>query len=212
MLDAQIFYGNPADAKLWEELAEYLARPWQHPAQKEFRIAKTFVDSGYETQAVYQFIKRSAGQNVSASKGVGGENRPPVGRASKNNTARINVFPIGTNAIKTVIFSRLKNEIPGPGYFHIGSFADEEFLRQLTSEKAVKRYSRGIPRIEYQKLRPRNEALDLLVLNLAAFASLNANTGRMLSKLSETRKPEKENLAYPLRMKTKKPSWVKRFR
>ena len=192
MLDARIFYGSPSDSHTWEALEGYLGETWKHSSGREMRVVRTFVDSGYETQQVYRFVKHMAGQGIFASKGVGGPNRPPVGRASKNNSARCNVFPIGTNSIKSVIFARFKNTEPGPGYFHIGSFADEEFIRQLTSKKSVKLYTKRIARIEYVKVRLRNEALDLLVLNLAAWTSVNANTEALQKNLSEVRKtPEK---------------------
>ena len=190
MLDCRIIYGNPATDYVWTEAAAYLKRPFKHPSGKELRIVRTFVDSGYETQRVYRFVAQMAGHGVWASKGVGGTDRPPVGRPSKNNSARCNVFPIGTNHIKTVIFSRMRNSEPGPGYYHIGQWADDEFIRQLTSEKAVKRYVKGIPHLEFKKVRERNEALDLLVLNIAAFSTLNADTKRIQKNLSEVRKPE----------------------
>ena len=59
-------------------------------------------------------------------------------------------------------------------------------------------------------MRPRNEALDLAVLNLAAFAMLNVNTERIQQRLDEVRKPEKTN-PLPRYMKPKT-SWAKRFK
>ena len=54
----------------------------------------------------------------------------------------------------------------------------------------MKRYVKGIPHLEFKKVRERNEALDLLVLNIAAFSTLNADTKRIQKNLSEVRKPE----------------------
>ena len=83
---------------------------------------------------------------------------------------------------------------------------------QLTAEKAVRRYSKGIPRIEYIKIRPRNEALDLAVLNLAAFAMLNVNTKRVQRRLEDVRKPEPEKPQFPQRVMKPKPLWTRRYR
>jgi phage terminase large subunit GpA-like protein len=119
-------------------------------------------------------------------------------------------MPIGVNTLKETLFARLRNVDYGPGYWHIPDFFDQEWCYQLTAEKAVKRYSKGIPRIEYVKMRPRNEALDLAVLNLAAFAMLNVNTERIQQRLEDVRKPEK---APPLpRYMKPKPTWAKRFK
>ena len=209
-LDHKIYYGDPANDAVWNDLADYLRVEWRLVNSKSIGISQTLVDSGYETQRVYQFIKRMGGHRVHASKGVGGAGRPAVGRASKSNSARVPVMPIGVNTLKETLFARLRNVDFGPGYWHIPDFFDQEWCYQLTAEKAVKRFSKGIPRIEYIKMRPRNEALDLAVLNLAAFAMLNVNTEKIQQRLEEVRKPEKTT-PLPRYMKPK-PSWAKRFK
>ena len=212
-LDHRIFYGSPASDDLWQELADYLLEPWTLPNGKDLKIAQTLVDSGYETQKVYQFVKRMAPHRINASKGIGGTGRPICGRPSKSNSAKVPVFPVGTNQAKDVVFSRLKVLEVGPAYWHIPETMDAEWCYQLTSEKAVKRWSRGIPRTEYIKLRPRNEALDLAVLNLASFAMLNVNVDKTARRLEEVRRPEvKVEQPFPFRFQKKKPSWVQRHK
>ena len=187
----QIFYGSPNSESLWSEVEEYLKTTWPHISGHDLRITRSFIDSGYETGAVYNFCKRLEATGVRAIKGIGGINRAEVGRPSKNNTARCNVWPLGVNTLKTQILARLKiNDPSNSGYVHFPDFLDEEFFLQLTSEKIVKRYKAGIPRMEFKRLRPRNEALDLMVYNLAAFRSLNANMSIIQKKLSEVRKTE----------------------
>lgn len=111
------------------------------------------MDSGYEPGRVYRFCQAMQAFGVWASKGVGGADRTVVGGPSKNNPARCNVFPLGVNTIKKMLFTRLKNTKPGPGFIHIGDWADDEFIRQITSERAVTRYSKGIPHLEFKKTR-----------------------------------------------------------
>ncbi len=187
----QIFYGSPTSESLWNEVEEYLKQSWPHPSGHDLRITRSFIDSGYETGAVYNFCKRLEALGVRAIKGIGGMNRAEVGRPTKNNTARCNVWPLGVNTLKTQILARLKiDDAKNSGYVHFPDFLDEEFFLQLTSERLVKRYKAGIPRMEFKRLRPRNEALDLMVYNLAAFRSLNANMSIIQKKLSEVRKSE----------------------
>ena len=187
----QIFYGSPNSESLWNEVEEYLKTSWPHISGHDLRITRSFIDSGYETGAVYNFCKRLEATGVRAIKGIGGINRAEVGRPTKNNTARCNVWPLGVNTLKTQILARLKIDDPkDSGFVHFPDFLDEEFFLQLTSEKIVKRYKAGIPRMEFKRLRPRNEALDLMVYNLAAFRSLNANMSIIQKKLSEVRKSE----------------------
>tara|TARA_R100000655_G_scaffold22079_1_gene44891 strand:+ start:1962 stop:3608 length:1647 start_codon:yes stop_codon:yes gene_type:complete len=203
----QIFYGAPTSEDIWLKVEEYLRTTWAHPSGQDLRITRSFIDSGYETGAVYNFCRKLEAIGVSAIKGVGGTNRAEVGRPTKNNSARCNVFPLGVNTLKTQIMARLKVEDDQePGYIHFPDFLDEEFFLQLTSERLVKKYSKGIPRMEFKKMRPRNEALDLMTYNLGAFRSLNANMPLIQKKLEDIRKV-KEPKTRPPRNKNWATNW-----
>ncbi len=207
VLGMQIFYGNPTADELWNKVEAYLKETWEHPSGQDLRITRSFIDSGYETGAVYQFVKKLETQGVCAIKGVGGMNRGEVGRPSKNNSARCNVFPLGVNTLKTQIMARLKvHEEDQPGFIHFPDFLDEEFFLQITSERLIKKYSKGIPRLEFKKMRPRNEALDLMVYNLGAFRSLNANMPLIQKRLGEVRRETKET-----KQRHKRPSWATKW-
>ena len=185
----QIFYGSPTSESLWLEVEEYLKTTWEHPSGQDLRITRSFIDSGYETGAVYNFCRKLESLGVRAIKGVGGSNRAEIGRPTKNNTSRCNVFPLGVNTLKTQILARLKIDDPSnPGFINFPDFLDEEFFLQLTRERLIKKYVKGIPRMEFKQLRQRNEALDLMVYNLAAFRSLNANMSVIQKKLEDIRK------------------------
>ena len=110
-----------------------------------------------------------------AIKGVGGEGRPLVGRASRNNVGKCPLFPVGVHTAKDVIFKRLQIEEPGPGYVHFDAALDEEYFKQLTSESLVTRFRRGVKKREFVKLRRRNEALDCLVYAIAALHILGVS-------------------------------------
>jgi phage terminase large subunit GpA-like protein len=56
-----------------------------------------------------------------------------------------------------------------PGTVHLPSWADAEWLKQLTAEQLVTvKAKRGFAKLEWQKLRERNEALDCRVYARAA--------------------------------------------
>jgi phage terminase large subunit GpA-like protein len=56
-----------------------------------------------------------------------------------------------------------------PGSIHLPSWVDNEWLKQLTSEQLVTvRNKRGFSKLEWQKMRERNEALDCRVYARAA--------------------------------------------
>jgi phage terminase large subunit GpA-like protein len=82
---------------------------------------------------------------------------------------------VGVDAAKAIVMSRLALTEKGPGYVHIPTmdWADEELTLQLTSERLVTVYARGVRRTEWKKIRVRNEALDCIVLAYAALRLLN---------------------------------------
>jgi phage terminase large subunit GpA-like protein len=68
-----------------------------------------------------------------------------------------------------MVMSRLMVGQPGPGYMHLPHWLDDEFIEQLTAERAVFKYVKGRGSVrEWEKLRDRNEAFDLEVYALAA--------------------------------------------
>jgi hypothetical protein len=78
-------------------------------------------------------------------------------------------------AARAIVMSRLALTEKGPGYVHLPAtdWADEELALQLTSERLVTGYTRGIRTTVWKKIRMRNEALDCLVLAYAALRLLN---------------------------------------
>ena len=64
---------------------------------------------------------------------------------------------------------------------------DEEYFRQLTGEKIVTKYSQGRAKRTWIKTRARNEALDVRVYALGAFALLNTNINRIAQRIENRR-------------------------
>lgn len=58
------------------------------------------------------------------------------------------------------IYARLRLNDPGPRYLHFPQTVEDEYFEQLTGEKLVTRYLRGVPRFEWARTRRRQEALD----------------------------------------------------
>jgi phage terminase large subunit GpA-like protein len=175
-IDYQVLYGDPSTAELWMRLDTALQHSYDHPVHGEMTIRSSCVDSGgHYTQQVYNYARQRAGRRVFAIKGVGGEGKPVVGRPTKNNIGKINLFPVGADTAKELVYSRLKMKTAGEGYCHFPLNRGEEFFRMLTAEKKVTKYFKGRPRREWVKIRTRNEALDCRVYATAALAILNLN-------------------------------------
>ena len=169
-------YGDPSTTELWARLDGILQKTRSHPISGEMVVRASCVDSGgHYTQQVYNYCRLRAGKRVFAVKGIGGEGKPIVGRPTKNNIGKINLFPIGVDTAKELVYSRLKMTEEGEGYCHFPLDRGEEYFRMLTAERKVTRYFKGRPRQEWMKIRNRNEALDCRVYGLAALGILNLN-------------------------------------
>lgn len=175
-IDYRVLYGDPSSPRLWGQLDEILLERFEHPSGEELIIRSTCIDSGgHHTRAVYNYAKTRAGNKVFAIKGVGGEGKPIVGRPSKNNVGKVPLYAVGVDTAKEVHYARLKIDEPGPGYCHFRTERDDEYFKQLTAEKVVMKYHKGYAKRTWVKTRTRNEALDVRVYAIAAFAILNVN-------------------------------------
>ena len=175
-IEYRTLYGDPSTAELWMQLDEILRQKYVHPISGDMAIRSTCIDSGgHYTQQVYNYCKTRAGNRIFAIKGVGGEGKPITGKPTKNNIGKINLFPVGVDTAKELVYARLKMTDEGAGYCHFPIGRNEEYFRMLTAEKKIVKYFKGRPRREWVKIRPRNEALDCRVYATAAFSLLNIN-------------------------------------
>jgi terminase, large subunit len=81
----------------------------------------------------------------------------------------VQLWPIGTDTAKGEIYGRLKLSAPGPRFVHFHAGLTVDFYEQLTAERLVTRYTRGVPRLEWDlPSGRRNEVLDCFVYAYAA--------------------------------------------
>ena len=144
------------------------------------KVVAACIDSGgHHTQAVYEYVRPRQAHRIFAIKGMAGFGRPILSSPSRKRTGRnrrpVDLFTVGVDSAKGLIYSRLRITDRGPGYIHfpLRREFDEEFFAQLTAEKCVTRYQKGFPKREWIKIRGRNEALDCTVYALAALYNLN---------------------------------------
>lgn len=186
LIKIERLYGNPEEDEVWTRASSLLDRPWLHETGVELRVRACFVDSGYQQDAVFRYVKSRPGGRIFASKGV--ENaKQPLSRASKSNRDGLKVFTINPNTFKDVLFRRIAKPTPGPGYMHFGTEeqtgADEQYFNQYGAEKRTVKFVQNRPVVSYvNPSKKRNEAIDLYVLNLAALRSLGMNLSQRLGK------------------------------
>lgn len=188
-VDYNILYGDPDMPDVWNELDDYLDRRWTHESGVELYIYATAIDSGgSNTQSVYNYCKKRKSARRFAIKGQGGEGRPIVSAPTKRKTGRRNgrpveLFSIGVDQAKSLLYKRLPLEGSGPGRCHFPLHYQEEYFRQLTAEKCVTRYVKGFPKREWIKTKPRNEALDCRVYAYAALLIVNPSLEKHKARL-----------------------------
>ena len=176
VIDHVTLYGDPSTPQLWTNLDSNLNRQFETESGRQIAIRGACVDSGgHFTNSVYAYCKKNQGRRIFAIKGVGGEGKPMIGRPSKNNIAKCPLFPVGVNTAKDLVFARMKIQEPGPGYIHFSDVLNEEYFRQLTAEKVITRFHKGFKKRVFEKIRPRNEALDCMVYALAAYGILGVD-------------------------------------
>lgn len=197
------FHGDPTQQEVWDELDEFLAQEFTRADGATMRIDTALIDSGYLADVVYRFCKPRAGRRIYALKGVPDNGKPVVAKPTQNNTYRVKLFAVGTDAGKDIVVNRMKLLRAGPGYMHLPDWVEDEYLEQLTAEKAIRKYVKGRGTVrEWVKTRPRNEAFDLEVYCLAALYSRGAAfVNNLLHRgepaVAEAPEPEQEAPASP---------------
>lgn len=191
IVDRATLPGDTSQPEPWEQLVEVLNQAYTHETGQKLYIQSMCIDSaGHRTHIVYDFCDRHAARRVYAIIGRDGQ-RPIVSSPSPKrwgrNQRQVPLYTVGVDAAKALIMSRLRITEKGPGYVHLPhvDWCDEEFVAQLTSERLVMRWTKGVPHQVWQKTRPRNEALDTFVYATAALRLLNPKLPAMLEALHE---------------------------
>jgi phage terminase large subunit GpA-like protein len=212
----QELMGDPTQTEVWAQLDQVLVTEWPTAAGKTLKVSQVAVDSGgHCTHEVYRYVRDRVRQNVVAIKGSSRRNSPAVGKGNKVDVSwqgrvlkrGVTLYQLGTDTIKTTLFGRLRhNETGGAGTLYFGMAADEEYFRQLTSERQALRYHRGFPIREWvKKAGDRNEALDCVVYAYAAMLlfSRRMNRATMWQQLGDQLEHGKK---VPLRSKQQPPA------
>lgn len=192
----EVLVGQVSQREVWEALAQHLERSWRRQDGREFRVAATGVDCGFEADRVIKWCAaRSAqGKIAYAIKGFAEGFRGPIVAKRTPSRARAGGFfyAANTDASKYQVLQRLKAE----GAFERLRFPkrdcfSDDFFEQLTSEKLVWRPRRGgLSVLEWhRKPGVRNEALDCAAGALGVLRWLNPNLRALAAKVPTLTEP-----------------------
>jgi phage terminase large subunit GpA-like protein len=178
----QEIYGDPARPEVWAQLDNMLGTPIEHELAEPLTVMAACIDSGgHHTHDVYAYARERRAKHYMAIKGQSQKNKPAIAKPTRVDInwrgkvlkSSAEVWPVGTDTIKSVIYSRLKHNEPGAGFIHFHAELTADFYEQLTAEKQVTKYIKGFPVREWvKKSGARNEALDTAVYAYAALQSL----------------------------------------
>jgi phage terminase large subunit GpA-like protein len=196
LVDHVVLEGGPGTPACWRALTDLLGRTWVHSSGQPMTLTRLAIDTGYETSAVYAWARAAGFAQVAPVKGVEGFNRtsPVTGPsyvdatvAGKRLRRGARLWTVATSTFKAETYRFLRQNRPTTveltagasfpaGTVHLPGWADGEWLKQLTAEQLVTvRTKRGFARLEWQKLRERNEALDARIYARAAAWILGAD-------------------------------------
>lgn len=173
----EVLHGDPAQATVWQELDALLLATHGVEDGRVLRIRSACIDTGgHHAERVYAFCRSRRGRRVFPTKGAPGARAIWPKNASRAGAKGADqVFIIGVDTAKDAIYGRLRIKTPGPGFIHFpaGEAFDDSYFAQLTAESVVTRYREGRPyRVWVLPKGRRNEALDTMVLALAAMKAL----------------------------------------
>jgi phage terminase large subunit GpA-like protein len=178
-IDYHVLYGNPADDKLWDALAQYLvASEFTNHFGKKLRIEATAIDTGgHHTHMVYAFVRNAPAKGllrVIACKGASTYGRKILGKPTlqdvnwKGQTLKkgVALYIVGTDTAKHLLYNRLNGDNdkdPGERKVHFSTHLEQTYFDGLVAETFNPRKNRW----ELKKGK-RNEPLDTWVLSVAA--------------------------------------------
>lgn len=159
-IDAGVLPGDTSLEASWQQLDALLARTFPGEAG-DHSIAMLAIDSGYNTQAVYNWARRYPMSRVIAIKGsssarmlVGSPSPVEITVSGRRLSRGYKVWPVGVDIAKAELYGYLRltigkdGHVP-PGYCHFPTYGDDYFL-QLTAEHLVATRKRtGRTRLEW---------------------------------------------------------------
>jgi len=177
-----VLLGDTTTEKTFEMLDAVMNKTFEHESGVQLPIRLLALDSGYNTQAVYNFVRTRVGKMI-AVKGmesqqaiIGLPSKVDITYAGRKIERGARVWPVGSSNAKSELYGWLQlkkptnDQDPYPAcYCHFPEYPDEYF-KMLTAEQLIRKTIRGYSKYQWEKMRDRNEALDCRIYARAAAA------------------------------------------
>ncbi len=177
-MDHFVIYGEIGDDSTWEQLEDIRNRTYLHESGNEMKIESMAVDTGWNAQAVYNYVKPRQNVNVKAIKGSPTQLYTAFKRPTTPNESGINLFNLNTIMLKDEVYSKIALK-----HLHFPNHLELEFFKQICAEKIEDHKIGGVITRRYEQTH-KNEALDCLVYALFAVKCFNPNFDKRSAKLN----------------------------
>lgn len=190
----------------WTLLTEFVQQEYPDAHGVLRKIDAIAVDSGYRTNQVLEWCRRTP--NAYAVKGQGGRGVPAISVPTKKSVTQngkrrrfgsARVWPVGTWALKAELYGNLHKTglrageaADPPGYCHFHQELGEEYFKQLTAEYFESKLVNGKLREDWKPLREDNHFLDCRVygMAMAEHLGLSRNTKDAWARLRALLEPQ----------------------
>ena len=188
LIEHRVLMGDTARDEVWTLLAAMLTETWTHESGAAMSLMRFALDTGFATQEAYAFVRSVHDPRVMAVKGVargaaliGTPTAVDVTQRGKRLRRGIKLYSVTVGIAKLEFYNNLRKTadvledgttvVYPAGYVHLPK-VDAEFIQQLCAEQLITRRDRnGFAHREWQKMRERNEGLDIYVYCRAAAAA-----------------------------------------
>lgn len=161
LLGNTVIWGDPLQPTVWQELADFLGRRFDHPhgGRLGFDAAAIDAGDGNTMDAVLAFTGPRLGRRIVAIKGADG-NRPAIVKS----TGKKPLWIVGVDGLKTNLHTRLARGRS----VRFSNTLEVRCFEELASERCVVIYRKGAPIRQWQRISGRRaECLDATVYALA---------------------------------------------
>jgi len=198
IVDHHRLHGDMSATAVWDALAEFLRSERYRADGEPMPITLACIDSGAYTDEVYRFCRRNPRVWI-PTKGSSEAGKPIAELPRARNKQHVYLTILGSDTAKDLLYDRLNHTEHGPGYVHFPAIEsiDEEYCKQVASEKLIVKYKAGRRFTVYEAQRLRNEGIDCLVLNLAAVRILQRHHALRLATLSVVEQSQRTSVSSP---------------
>lgn len=222
-VESLVIPGDTSTEEILANLDKLLERTWPHVAGVEIPLSRMAVDSGYNTQVIYNWARRWPMNRVICIKGqdkesvlLGQPSPVDVSQQGRRIARGYKVWPVGVSLAKSELYARLRLERPTDealaaggkfpaGYCHFPEYG-ENFFEQITAEQLVgHRTKGGYVKLSWELIQGRrNEKLDCRIYARAAASACGMDRFRdhdwdalEYDTLGRKSEPEPEKAAGP---------------